>query len=102
MPTGGSLWCHRVAIVKEARGDNHESNTAIRYYKQQILSLGKAADLAGITRIEFIDLLKFCGEPIFDFSAEELKEINQDTERLGKILDAPLNISLQMQRLLSA
>jgi predicted HTH domain antitoxin len=61
---------------------------AIRYYKQQILSLGKAADLAGITRIEFIDFLKFCGESIFDFSAEELKEIDQDTERLGKILNA--------------
>ena len=73
---------------EEVEGDIRRQ-AAIRYYKQQILSLGKAADLAGITRIEFIDLLKFCGEPIFDFSAEELKEINQDTERLGKILDAP-------------
>lgn len=72
---------------EEVEGDIRRQ-AAIRYYKQRILSLGKAAGLAGITRIEFIDLLKFCGESIFDFSTEELKEIDQDTERLGKILNA--------------
>ena len=72
--------------LEEVEGDIRRQ-AAIRYYKKQILSLGKAADLAGITRIEFIDLLKFYGEPIFDFSAEELKEISQDAKHLGKILN---------------
>jgi len=62
---------------------------AIRYYKQRILSLGKSADLAGLTRFEFIDLLKFCGESVFDYSTEELEEIGQDSDRLEGILNAP-------------
>ena len=61
---------------------------AIRYYKKRILSLGKSADLAGLTRFEFVDLLRYNGESIFHYSADELDEIDRDSERLGKILNA--------------
>jgi predicted HTH domain antitoxin len=74
--------------LEDVEGDIRRQ-AAIRYYKQRILSLGKAADLAGLTRIEFIDLLKFCGESVFDYSTEELKEIDLDSDRLEGILNAP-------------
>ncbi len=60
---------------------------AIRYYKKRILSLGKSAALAGLTRFEFIDLLRYNGEPIFHYSKDELEEINEDSNRLEKLLN---------------
>ena len=60
---------------------------AIRYYKKRILSLGKSASLAGLTRFEFIDLLRYNGEPIFHYYGDELEEINKDSNRLEKILN---------------
>jgi predicted HTH domain antitoxin len=60
---------------------------AVRYYKKRFLSLGKAADLAGMTRIQFIDYLRFSGEYVFDYNENELDEIKEDAVKLGKLLD---------------
>jgi predicted HTH domain antitoxin len=51
---------------------------AIRYYKKRALSLGKA-DLAGMSRFEFIDYLRFNDEPVFEYTDEELEEIKRET-----------------------
>jgi predicted HTH domain antitoxin len=59
---------------------------AIRYYKTHTLSLGKAAELAEMSRFEFIDYLRFNNEPVFKYSDEELDEIKNDAVTLGKIL----------------
>ncbi|MCD6475739.1 MAG: UPF0175 family protein [Anaerolineaceae bacterium] len=59
---------------------------AIRYYKTRALSLGKAAELAEMSRFEFIDYLRFNGESVFKYSDEELEEIKSDAVVLGKIL----------------
>lgn len=59
---------------------------AIRYYKKRLLSLGKAADLAEMSRFEFIDYLHFNDEPIFEYTDEELEEIQKDALKLEKIL----------------
>ncbi len=59
---------------------------AIRYYKKRMLSLGKAADLAGMSRFEFIDYLRFNDEPIFEYTDEELEEIKRDAAELEKII----------------
>jgi len=59
---------------------------AIRYYKKRLLSLGKAADLAGLSRFEFIDYLRFNGESVFEYTDEELEEIQKDALELEKIL----------------
>ena len=59
---------------------------AIRYYKTRLLSLGKAAELAGMTRFEFIDYLRFNHEPIFEYTDDELAEIQDDALKLEAIL----------------
>ncbi len=58
---------------------------AIRYYKTRTLSLGKAAELANMTRFEFIDYLRFNGEAIFDYTDEELDDMQQDALILAKV-----------------
>lgn len=67
-------------------GEDIKRQAAIRYYKKRTLSLGKAADLAGMTRFEFIDYLRFNGEPVFEYTDEELDQIQRDATELGKIL----------------
>ncbi len=59
---------------------------AIRYYKTRLLSLGKAAELAGMTRFEFIDYLRFNQEAIFDYTEDELAEIQDDALTLEELL----------------
>lgn len=59
---------------------------AIRYYKTRVLSLGKAAELAGMTRFECIDYLRFNQETIFDYTEDELAEIQDDASKLEEML----------------
>jgi len=84
---------HELPIILHKRLEDVETDirrqAAIRYYKQRILSLGKAADLAGFSRVEFIDFLKFCGESVFDYTTDELEEIELDSVRLEEILNVP-------------
>lgn len=71
--------------VAEAAEDMKQQ-AAIRYYKKRILSLGKAAELAGMNRLEFIDCLRFNNETIFEYTDEELEEIKDDAVLLERIL----------------
>lgn len=45
---------------------------AIAYFQEKKLSLGKAAELAGINRLEFIDILAQKGIVIFDYDESEV------------------------------
>ncbi|MDO8685865.1 MAG: UPF0175 family protein [Clostridiales bacterium] len=49
---------------------------AIELYKKSKLSLGKASELSGFTKIGFIDMLNYRGEPVFNYTDDEIdKEI---------------------------
>ena len=56
--------------------------SALLLYRKQKLSLGKAAELAGYSRIDFIEKLKEENEPIFDYVDEEIDEIFEDAKNL--------------------
>ena len=68
-----------------------QRQAAIRYYKTRMLSLGKAAELAGMTRFEFMDYLRFEGESIFDYTNDELAEIHEDAAKLEQTHHANLS-----------
>jgi len=59
-------------------GENMRLLAAIAYFQDKKLSLGKAAELAGVNRIEFMDILAKKGIVIFDYDESEL-----DTELSG-------------------
>jgi|SRR5437762_1255782 len=44
---------------------------AIRYLREKCLSLGQAARLAGMNRLDFLDALATRGVPVFDLSAQD-------------------------------
>ena len=46
---------------------------AVKLYEMGKLSSGRAAELAGISRVSFLQSLAQFGAPIFDLTKEELK-----------------------------
>ncbi len=51
-------------------------------YRKRRVSLGKAAELAGYNKIEFIKKLQEDGEFIFEYTDEEIDEIYEDAEKI--------------------
>ncbi len=49
--------------------------SALMLYKRRKLSLGKAAELAGLSKIDFIVKLKAEDEAVFDYNNDEIDEI---------------------------
>ncbi|MGA1823425.1 MAG: UPF0175 family protein [bacterium] len=56
--------------------------SAINYYKEKKLSLGKAAQLAGINRIKFMDLLAEKKIVVFNFDESEVKTEIESSKNL--------------------
>lgn len=56
---------------------------AIELYKKGKLSLGKAAELSGFSKIGFIDMLNFRGEPVFNYTESEIESEIQNIKTLS-------------------
>ena len=55
---------------------------ALAWYRKNKLSLGKAAELAGYDKLDFIARMKLELEPIFDYGEEEMQSVFNDAEKL--------------------
>ena len=55
--------------------------TAVEYYREHKLSLGKAAELAGMKKTDFMFYLGSIGEPVINYSPDEL---DKELERFDK------------------
>ena len=47
---------------------------AVKWYEMKLISQGRAAEIAGISRSEFIDALGRFGVSVFQYGAEEIVE----------------------------
>lgn len=56
--------------------------SALMWYRKGKLSLGKAAELAGYTKLDFIERMKLENEPIFDYNEDEMDEVFADAAKL--------------------
>lgn len=54
-------------------------------YKKGKLSLGKAAELSGFSKIGFIDILNYRGESVFDYTEDEIEGEIQNIRKLSQI-----------------
>ena len=55
---------------------------AIQYYVQKQLSLARAGNMCGLSRLEFIDVLNSLNIPIFDYSLEDINEIHEESSKI--------------------
>lgn len=56
--------------------------SALMLYRKKRLSLGKTAELAGYSKLDFIDKLRIENEAVFDYSDEEMDEVFADAQNL--------------------
>lgn len=56
--------------------------SALLFYRKRNLSLGKAAELAGYNKLDFISKLQDEKEYIFDYSEEEIDNIFSDVAKI--------------------
>jgi len=56
--------------------------SALMLYRKNRLSLGKAAELAGYSKLDFIHKLQLEKEAIFNFNDQEINEIFNDVGKL--------------------
>lgn len=56
--------------------------SALMWYRRNKLSLGKAAELAGYSKLDFIERMKLENEPVFDYNEEEMTQIFADIDKL--------------------
>lgn len=56
--------------------------SALMLYRKRRLSLGKASELAGFSKLDFIHKLQLEKEPVFDFNEEEMADIFADVAKL--------------------
>ena len=61
-----------LALDQETFAQDMKLVIAIAYFQQHRLSLGKASELAGISRLEFMDILADRGITIFDYDESEI------------------------------
>jgi|GEM_PF-2456768 predicted HTH domain antitoxin len=61
-------------------------NNALILYRNKKLSIGKAAQLAGYDRIDFINLLRAKHEPIFDYDKDMIDDMVAGAKRTMDII----------------
>lgn len=55
---------------------------AVELYKKGKLSLGKATELSGFSKMGFIDMLNYRGEPVFNYTDDEIDMEIQNIKKL--------------------
>ncbi len=69
---------------KEVISRESKKLLALKCYKDKILSLGKSAELSGLSMWEFIEFLGENNIPVIDYSEEQLDREFESVEELGK------------------
>ncbi len=72
IPEDVYLTLQALGLFKDALAERSRRLLAMRFYQDRVLSLGKAARLAGVDRWTFVDILSENGVPVIDYGDEEL------------------------------
>jgi len=72
LPRDIYLTLRAYGLFRENLAEQSRQLLAMRFYKERLLSLGKAARLADLNRWEFVDLLSDNQIPVIDYGEDEL------------------------------
>lgn len=68
---------------RDALGEGAREGLAVRLYAEHRLSIGQAAEMAGIPLVKFMDLLCLLNVPVTEYGEEELAD---DLETIAHVL----------------
>ena len=73
-----------IGMTKQVITKKLKEDVSMDLFKKRLLSFGKAAQLAGLSKWEFIDLLGRNEIPVVNYTEEEFREEMQNVRRLSK------------------
>jgi predicted HTH domain antitoxin len=59
---------------------------ALKYFREKVLSLGKAAELSGLSKWDFIEYLSENGVPVVDYDQDEITREFETADKLSERL----------------
>ncbi len=87
MPEDVYLTLQASGLFRDDLAERFRHLLALHAYQDRVLSLGKAARLAGLSRWNFLELLADNNIPVLDYSNEELAAEFAAVEELKKFLN---------------
>ncbi len=78
-----SLSCF--GVTKEKIVSESRKFLALKYFQEKLLSAGKAAELSGLSKQDFIEYLSVNNVPVIDYDDDEM---NREFETAEKIAEA--------------
>lgn len=73
-------------LTKEKIASESRKLLALKCFRDRVLSLGRSAELSGLSKWDFIEFLSDNDIPVLDYEEEELAREFETAERLGKRL----------------
>lgn len=73
-------------LTKEQIVSDSKRLLAMKYFQAKFLSLGKAAELAGMSRADFIEYLSDSGIPVLDYDEDEMSREFAAAENIARAL----------------
>ncbi len=79
-----SLSCF--GLTKDVIASESRKLLALKYYQEKILSLGKAAELSGLSKWDFIEYLGKNNVPVIDYNDDEISREFETAEKIKEAL----------------
>jgi len=73
-------------LTKEKIASESRKLLALKCFRDRVLSLGRSAELSGLSKWDFIEFLSDNDIPVLDYEEEELAREFETAESLGKRL----------------
>jgi len=81
-----SLSC--LGLTKEKIVSESRKLLAMKYFREKILSLGKASELSGLSRETFIEYLSMNNVAVIDYDDDEISRELETAEKITEVLKA--------------
>lgn len=79
-----SLSCF--GLTRERIVSESKKLLALKYFQEKLLSLGKATELSGMSRWDFIEYLSSNNVPIIDYDDDEIGREFETAENISEVL----------------
>ena len=73
-------------LTKEKIANESRKLLGLKYFKEKVLSLGRAAELSGLSKWDFIEYLSDNDVPVVDYDQDEITRELQVAEKLTERL----------------
>ncbi|MDL1980682.1 MAG: UPF0175 family protein [Deltaproteobacteria bacterium] len=73
-------------LTKEKIAGESRKLLALKYFKEKVLSLGRASELSGLSKWNFIEYLSDNGVPVVDYDQDEMKREFETADNLSERL----------------